>query len=420
MSDLTYNPLRRFLLKGVVSALVLSVSPISLAQNNKSQIIAVRIWPSSTYTRVTLESGIALTFRHQMLISPNRLVIDIFGLTLNSVLQNANKLVKQDDPYLKGIRVSQFDKKTVRIVFDLKQPLDPAVFTLQPVAKFSDRLVIDLYPKLSSVNDDPLLALLQEYNHGDLNIKQPNPVVTHPSTPQKKKKSWVIMIDPGHGGEDPGAIGKKGTREKDVVLSISRRLQRLINQDPKMKAYMTRNDDVFIPLEVRTAKAHALHADLFISVHADAFQNRSASGSSIYALSRKGATSSAARYLANTQNESDLIGGVSVSGDHYLDYTIVDLMQTSTINDSLLLGKKILNHFKTINKLHKNGVEQARFVVLQAPDIPSLLIETAFISNLQEENKLRTSKFQQQIAQAVYSGIKAFLASDIIKNRENF
>lgn len=420
MSDLTYNPLRRFLLKGVVSALVLSVSPISLAQNNKSQIIAVRIWPSSTYTRVTLESGIALTFRHQMLISPNRLVIDIFDLTLNSVLQDANKLVKQDDHYLKGIRVSQFDKKTVRIVLDLKQPLDPAVFTLQPVAKFSDRLVIDLYPKQSSVNDDPLLALLQEYNHGDLNIKQPNPEVTHHSKPQKKKKSWVIMIDPGHGGEDPGAIGKKGTREKDVVLSISRRLQRLINQDPKMKAYMTRNDDVFIPLEVRTAKARALHADLFISIHADAFQNRSASGSSIYALSRKGATSSAARYLANTQNESDLIGGVSVSGDHYLDYTIVDLMQTSTINDSLLLGKKILNHFKPINKLHKNGVEQARFVVLQAPDIPSLLIETAFISNLQEENKLRTSKFQQQIAQAVYSGIKAFLASDVIKNRENF
>lgn len=420
MSDLTYNPLRRFLLKGMVSALVLSVSPISLAQKSKSQIIAVRIWPSSTYTRVSLESGIALTFRHQMLISPNRLVIDIFDLTLNNILQNANKLVKQDDPYLKGIRVSQFDKKTVRIVLDLKQPLDPVVFTLQPVAKFSDRLVIDLYPKLSSMKDDPLLALLQEYNHGDLNIKQPNPGTTHHSTPQKKKDRWVIMIDPGHGGEDPGAIGKKGTREKDIVLSISRRLQRLINRDPKMKAYMTRNDDVFIPLEVRTAKARALHADLFISVHADAFQNRSASGSSIYALSRKGATSSAARYLANTQNESDLIGGVSVSGDHYLDYTIVDLMQTSTINDSLLLGKKILKHFKTINKLHKNNVEQARFVVLQAPDIPSLLIETAFISNLQEENKLRTTKFQQQIAQAVYSGIKAFLASDIIKNRENF
>ena len=182
---------------------------------------------------------------------------------------------------------------------------------------------------------------------------------------------------------------------------------------------MTRNDDVFIPLEVRTAKARALHADLFISIHADAFTNRAAQGSSIYALSRKGATSLAASYLAKTQNESNLIGGVSFSGDSYLDHTIVDLMQTSTINDSLLLGKEILNRFKTINKLHKNSIEQAGFVVLRAPDIPSLLVETAFISNIQEERRLRTDRFQQQIAQAIYAGIKAFITSDVIKNREH-
>lgn len=218
----------------------------------------------------------------------------------------------------------------------------------------------------------------------------------------------IIMIDPGHGGEDPGAMGKYKTREKDVVLQIARRLKALIDKDPKMRAYMTRNEDVFIPLKVRVAKARKMQADLFVSIHADAFTNRSAHGSSVFALSTKGATSNTARYLAQTQNEADLIGGVSKSGDVYLDHTMLDLVQTATINDSLKFGDEVLKRMGKVNRLHKNKVDQAGFAVLKAPEIPSILVETAFISNLEEERKLKTAKFQQQMAESIFQGIKAY------------
>lgn len=219
------------------------------------------------------------------------------------------------------------------------------------------------------------------------------------------------MLDPGHGGEDPGAIGKHKTREKDVVLQIARRLQHLIKQQPNMKVYMTRNEDIFIPLKVRVAKARKQRADLFISIHADAFTDRSARGSSVFALSTKGATSAAARFLAHTQNESDKIGGVSKSGDRYLDHTLFDLVQTASINDSLKFGKEVLTRIGKVNHLHKHKVDQAGFAVLKAPDIPSILVETAYISNLEEERKLRTGHFQQQIAESILAGIKAYFAA---------
>ncbi|SQI36280.1 N-acetylmuramoyl-L-alanine amidase AmiC precursor [Leminorella richardii] len=410
MSSSEPNYLRRRLLQGAAATWLLSVSGVGAAAS-MATVVAVRVWPSSTYTRITLESNIPLKYKQFALANPNRLVIDIEGVQLNSVLKNISSQVQQSDPYLKLVRVGQFDTKTVRLVLELKQNINPSLFTLNPIAEFKNRLVVDLYPANggSSEPDDPLLALLKEYNQGALEKDQPA------QAPQAgkvgKDRPLVIMLDPGHGGEDPGAIGKRGTREKDIVLQIARRLRTLIQKEKGMKVYMTRNEDVFIPLKVRVAKARTQRADLFISIHADAFTNRSARGSSVFALSTKGATSSAAQYLAQTQNEADQIGGVSKSGDRYLDHTIFDLVQTATINSSLTFGKEVLGRMGRINKLHKNKVEQAGFAVLKSPDIPSILIETAFISNLEEERKLRTAAFQQQLAESIFSGIKTYFAS---------
>lgn len=410
MSSSEPNYLRRRLLQGAAATWLLSVSGVGAAAS-MATVVAVRVWPSSTYTRITLESNIPLKYKQFALANPNRLMIDIEGVQLNSVLKNISSQVQQSDPYLKLVRVGQFDTKTVRLVLELKQNINPSLFTLNPIAEFKNRLVVDLYPANggSSEPDDPLLALLKEYNQGALEKDQPA------QAPQAgkvgKDRPLVIMLDPGHGGEDPGAIGKRGTREKDIVLQIARRLRTLIQKEKGMKVYMTRNEDVFIPLKVRVAKARTQRADLFISIHADAFTNRSARGSSVFALSTKGATSSAAQYLAQTQNEADQIGGVSKSGDRYLDHTIFDLVQTATINSSLTFGKEVLGRMGRINKLHKNKVEQAGFAVLKSPDIPSILIETAFISNLEEERKLRTAAFQQQLAESIFSGIKTYFAS---------
>ena len=410
--------IRRRLLKGVAAMLCLSVSPVGFAY--QSYIVAVRVWPSSTYTRVTLESNLPLEYKQFMLSNPDRLVVDIKGIQLNNTLQNIDALVLDSDPLLKKARVGQFDKQTVRLVLELKQDINPDLFTLKPYAKFRNRLVIDLYPQKTAAedSDDPLLALLKEYNKGDLNLGE-EPVQRPPQGQAGKDRPWVIMIDPGHGGEDPGAIGKRGTKEKQIVLQIARRLRTLIQKSnqPRMKAYMTRNDDIFIPLRVRVAKARSQRADLFISIHADAFTNRQANGSSVFALSKKGSTSNEAKFLAQTQNESDQIGGVRKSGDMYLDKTLFDLVQTATINDSLMLGAEVLKGIKRINRLHKPRVEQAGFVVLKAPDIPSILVETAFISNLEEEKRLRSSQFQQQMAQAIFNGIKAYLSDTSIQNK---
>ncbi|MFD3231451.1 N-acetylmuramoyl-L-alanine amidase AmiC [Rahnella aceris] len=408
MTDDTHNPGRRRLLQTVAASWMLSVSKVGFAAS--SQVIAVRIWPSSTYTRITLESSTPLKYKQFLLSDPPRVVVDIEGVHLNSVLKGLGEKIQQSDPYIRQARVGQFDTKTVRLVFELKRTINPHVFTLKPVGEFHNRLVVDLYPQEGEISaqDDPLLALLEDYNRGD--VARTLPPETKKDGQAGRSRPLVIMLDPGHGGEDPGAIGKYKTREKDVVLQIGRRLQKLIAREPNMKAHMTRNEDVFIPLKVRVAKARKLRADLFISIHADAFTSRAARGSSVFALSTKGATSSAARFLAQTQNESDLIGGVSKSGDRYLDHTMFDLVQTATISDSLKFGKEVLTRMGKINHLHKNKVDQAGFAVLKAPDIPSILVETAFISNINEEKKLRTAHFQQQVAESILAGIKAYFA----------
>ncbi|MGL9736311.1 MAG: N-acetylmuramoyl-L-alanine amidase AmiC [Symbiopectobacterium sp.] len=409
MSYSNHNQTRRRLLQGAAATWLLSVSCAGWAA--AAQVIAVRVWPSSAYTRVTLESNRMLKYKQFILTNPDRLVVDIEDIQLNSVLKMVSQQFQSDDPLIKEARIGQFDPKTVRLVLELKQATNPKVFTLYPIAEFKHRLVLDLYPAVGRYDsaDDPLLALLEDYNKGDLESKLPQEAPL--AGKAGRDRPLVIMLDPGHGGEDPGAIGKNRTCEKDIVLQIARRLRRLIEREPNMKAYMTRNEDVFIPLRVRVAKARKQRADLFVSIHADAFTNRAARGSSVFALSKKGATSAVARFLAETQNESDLIGGVSMSGDRYLDHTLFDLVQTATISDSLKFGGEILKRLGKVNKLHKNKVDQAGFAVLKAPDIPSILVETAFISNLEEERKLRTSHFQQQIVESILAGIKAYFAS---------
>ncbi|KAA1195254.1 N-acetylmuramoyl-L-alanine amidase AmiC [Photorhabdus heterorhabditis] len=405
MSHSDHNLSRRRLLQGAAAMWLLSVSQVGYAASSK--IIAVRIWPASSYTRVTLESNISLKYRQFMLKNPNRIVVDLEGVQLNHALKGMGEQIQSRDPYLKLVRAGQFDPKTVRLVFEVKQLVSPHMFTLKPVAEFKHRLVLDIYPATgANTDDDPLLALLEEYNRG--NLAEDLPAKIPKSGKAGKDRPIVIMLDPGHGGEDPGAIGKYKTREKDVVLQIARRLKSIIQREPNMKVYMTRNEDVFIPLKVRVAKARKMRADLFVSIHADAFTNRAARGSSVFALSTKGATSNTARFLAQTQNEADQIGGVSKSGDKYLDHTMFDLLQTATINDSLKFGSEVLRRMGNVNKLHKNRVDQAGFAVLKAPDIPSILVETAFISNLEEERKLKTARFQQQVAESIFAGIKAY------------
>ncbi|WP_312948594.1 N-acetylmuramoyl-L-alanine amidase AmiC [Superficieibacter sp.] len=399
---------RRQLLQGAGAMWLLSVSQTSFAAG--SQVVAVRVWPASTYTRVTVESNKMLKYKQFALSNPERLVVDLEGVNLNSVLKGVGAQIQNDDPFIRSARVGQFDPQTVRMVFELRQNIKPQLFALAPVAGFKERLVLDLYPANAEDIQDPLLALLEDYNKGDLE-KQVPPSQSGPQPGKAgRDRPIVIMLDPGHGGEDSGAVGKYHTREKDVVLQIARRLRTLIEQEGNMKAFMTRNEDVFIPLKVRVAKAQKQRADLFVSIHADAFTSRQPRGSSVFALSTKGATSTAAKYLAQTQNAADLVGGVSKSGDRYLDHTMFDMVQSLTINDSLKFGKAVLGKLGNVNKLHKNKVEQAGFAVLKAPDIPSILVETAFISNVEEERKLKTATFQQEVAESILAGIKAYFA----------
>lgn len=405
MPDSTFDPTRRQLLGTAAASFLLTVSKVGFAAGN-SQVVAIRIWPASAYTRLTLETSSDLQYKQFTVSNPDRLVIDLEGVQLNNVLKDINSQINDADPYIKTARAGQFTPDTVRIVLELKTDIKPQVFTLPPVAEYKHRLVIDLYPATGK-QDDPLLALLEDYNKGKLETPPPQ---IKPKK-QSANRPIVIMLDPGHGGEDPGAIGAEGHREKDVVLHIARQLKSMIDAERNMRAFMTREEDIFIPLGVRVAKARKLGADLFISIHADAVLNRTARGSSVFALSEKGATSTMARYLAKTQNDADQIGGVKIGGaDRYLAHTLLDLTQTATINDSLKLGKSVLGEVGGLNKLHKGQVEQAGFAVLKAPDIPSILVETAFISNPDEEQRLINDDFQQQMANAIFKGIKNYFA----------
>lgn len=433
---------RRKLLIASTGSLLISLTPFARAAQAGADIVASRIWPATAYTRMTLESTTPIQFKYFQLKNPDRLVIDIQGSATNQVLRELSSKVIPMDPYIASVRIGQFNPETIRIVMDLKTTVNPQVFSLAPVANFKNRLVVDLYPTatvaMEQEKNDPLMALLQDYSHGKVNSDgttrpqatastppvQKTPVIKPPVTnqppqpgkPNKLNRQPIIMIDPGHGGEDPGATGPSGLHEKDVVLAIGREIKKILDSYG-YKTYMTRNEDIFIPLGVRVAKARKLQADVFVSVHADAFTNPSAKGTGVYALSPKGATSAAAKYLAQTQNAADSIGGVNYSTDKNVNNTLFDLTQTATINDSLKLGKDVLNQLSRINNLHKGSVDQANFAVLKAPDIPSILVETAFISNPIEERLLSSSDFRQKVASSIASGIKEYLSTAILARR---
>ena len=392
---------RRDFLKYAGATLTLLVSPVGQAATS---ILAVRVWPARDYTRVTLEYQQPIAFTHQIVKNPERLVVDLEGVEFNSVLQNLPNKISETDPYIRLIRAGRNKPGVVRLVIELKTEIQPQVFMLKPVGEYGHRLVLDLYP---TVADDPLLALLEK-------LDAPADKAPPKETGQPEVVRMVtIVLDPGHGGEDPGAIGRGGSHEKNVTLQVARRLKAKIDAEPNMRSMLTRDGDFFIPLHQRVQKARRVQADLFVSVHADAFIKPTARGSSVFVLSENGASSSAARWLAQRENAADLIGGVNLDvKDPHLARTLLDLSQTATLNDSLKLGKAVLGELGGVNTLHKPHVEQAGFAVLKAPDIPSILIETAFISNPDEERRLNDDAYQEKMAEAILRGIKGYFAKN--------
>ena len=399
---------RRFIAAGA-GTLVLGLTRHEIAFG--ATLLAVRVWPAEDYTRVTLEHDGPLTFSHFMVRDPAhplRLVVDIDGLDLTPTLKELVGKIEANDPYIALVRVGQNRPRVARLVIELKEDIKPQVFALEPVGPYQHRLVMDLYP----VNPpDPLLALLRERAP-----TKPPVVVQRPQDKLKQadvQRVVTVVIDPGHGGEDPGAVGRGGTYEKTVTLEIGQRLREMIAAEPQMRVAMTREGDFFVPLRTRVAKARAVHADLFVSIHADAWIRPDARGSSVFALSEHGASSSAAAYLAKKENNADRVGGINLaSKDRQLQRVLLDLSTTAQINDSLKLGGAVLRELERINRLHKPRVEQASFAVLKAPDIPSILIETAFISNPDEEKRLRDDDYQDQMARAILAGIRRYFAKN--------
>ncbi len=446
-----------------------SMGALALALNARNiafgaAIVAVRVWPADEYTRITIESDAALAERHFVAANPSRLVIDIDGLELSPQLRELVGKVRSDDPFIADVRVGQSQPRVVRLVIDLKQATAPQLFALAPVAAYRYRLVFDLYP---THERDPLLELIRDKEEAEAKAAQavqdalgefigkmnagvagtvaaaaanppppfsasapilannapwaasaphstpapPMPIVPSTLGQAKIDRLVVVALDPGHGGEDPGATGPSGLHEKDVVLAIALQLRDRINANPSMRAMMTRDADFFVPLGERVKKARRVQADLFVSIHADAFFTPEARGASVFALSQDGATSSAARWMANRENAADLVGGVNIAAkDQTVMRTLLDMSTTAQIKDSLKLGGEVLGQIGKVGRLHKGSVEQASFAVLKAPDIPSILVESAFISNPEEEAKLRDPEYRAQIVEALARGIQRYFA----------
>ena len=452
-----------------MGALVLTLGVPVLAHG--AGIVAVRVWPAKDYTRVTIESDQPLQARHLLTEQPWRLVVDIDGLELREPLRELVGKIKPDDPYIAGVRVGQYQPRVVRLVFDLKQQVRPQQFTVSPVAAYQHRLVFDLYP-LEAV--DPLLSLIRDKEAAESRAAQavqdvlgeliaridtppalagpagsasaaapaavpttaaistppvlaspapaPPPAPATPAERARVDRLVIVALDPGHGGEDPGAIGPTGLREKDVVLAIALQLRDKLNAVPGMRVMMTRDADFFVPLQVRVQKARRVQADLFISIHADAFLRPEARGASVFALSTSGASSAAARWMAQRENSADQVGGVNVRGvkDTQVLQAMLDMSTTAQIKDSLKLGSEVLARIGRVGALHKRQVEQAGFAVLKAPDVPSILIETAFISNPEEEARLRDPDFRTELVDAITTGVKRYFAKNppLARNRQ--
>ena len=409
-------------------------------------VIASRVWPAVDYTRITIEVSSEVSQKITVLKNPDRLVLDLENIEINQALKSLPASISPSDPYIRQIRIGNFKPGVVRLAIDLKTEVNPKVVMLQPAGGYQHRLVLDVYPL-----QDPLLNVLNQLEKpvadsapsanptpspvpspatvADALPADPLPVpevatqtpaepvmeapITNKPAVVNGQRLITIAIDAGHGGEDPGAKGANGSHEKNITLAIAKLLKQKIDAESNMRGILTRDGDYFIPLHGRVVKARNMQADLFVSIHADAFVRPDARGSSVFALSEKGATSASARYLAKKENESDLIGGVSLDkGDMNLARTLLDLSQTATINDSLKLGKHVLMKIGEINPLHKGSVEQAGFAVLKSPDIPSILVETAFISNPEEERKLNDDDYRSKLSLAILAGIKKYFANN--------
>jgi len=440
---------RRGLLQSGSVVLLLGAQQIARG----ATVVAVRVWPAPEYTRLTIESDGLLTSQSFVALDPPRLALDIKGIDLDPTLRELVAKVKADDPYVAGVRAAQAAPGTVRLVIDLKQPAAPQIFNLPPVAAYQHRLVVDFFPTRPV---DPLEALIAERLKeqaqgpttpaapagtdplGELiarhSQRPPRPPGTLPAAEvanpaplalAKTDRLIIVALDPGHGGEDPGAVGPNGTREKDVVLKIAQLLRDRLNassvRGSPIRAFLTRDADFFVPLHVRVDKARRVQADLFVSVHADAFITPTARGASVFALSQSGASSTAARWIADKENRADLIGGINVkSHDPHVARAMLDMSTTAQIKDSLKLGSALLGEIGNVGRLHKAQVEQAGFAVLKAPDIPSVLVETAFISNPEEEQKLRSADYQEELADALVRGIQRYFARNppLARNRQ--
>lgn len=372
----------------LLSGMLLAVWALASAAS-PVEVTGLRAWQESdTHTRVVLDLSGAVEHAVFSLHDPERVVVDLRHARLGDTLQMP---ARSDDGRLQRIRAAPRHGRDLRVVLDLRGRVKPRSFLLPPDGRYPQRLVIDL--------DEAQAASAPA-----LTVKR---AVAHRHT-----RDVIIAIDPGHGGKDPGARGPNGTREKDVVLAIGRELARLIRLEPGMRPVMTRNRDAYISLRGRIRKARQHKADLFVSVHADAFKDPRARGSSVYVVSERGATSEAARWLAAKENASDLVGGVSLADKNkLLASVLLDLSQTATIEASLNVGGRVLSALKSVGPVHKPWVEQAGFVVLKSPDIPSILVETAFISNPTEERKLQRSSERRQLARAIMQGIRAYFAS---------
>lgn len=366
--------------------LALLVLLVSLPAWAASSVEGLRMWPAPDNTRLVFDTSGPVEHSLFTLKSPHRLVIDIKGASMRASTEGLDF----DRTLLSGIRTATHKKNDLRVVLDLKREVKPQSFVLRPNEKYGHRLVIDLQ---------------------DMKGAQKVTRKTFSSvSASKKARDVVIAIDAGHGGDDPGAIGPRGTKEKDVVLAIARKLKKLVDREPGMRAVLIRDGDYFIRLKKRVELAREQHrADLFVSIHADSFRDGRARGSSVYTLSARGASSEHARMLAQKENDSDLIGGVSLEDkDNLLASVLLDLTQTATINESVDIASRVLSSLGGVGRLHKRDVEQAGFRVLKSPDLPSILVETAFISNRDEERKLRSSSYQQKVAKAVLAGVRGY------------
>jgi N-acetylmuramoyl-L-alanine amidase len=341
----------------------------------------VRLWRAPDHTRIVFDLTGPVEHKLILLDNPSRIVVDVEDTRLKTSLSD----LKLDKTPVSRIRSGVREGDDLRVVLDMGAKVDPRSFVLKANQQAGDRLVLDLYDKK----------------------KTSSSTTVKKSVKQSAKRDIIVAIDAGHGGEDPGAIGPKRRREKVVVLAIAREVARLFEADKGFKPTLIRSGDYYISLKGRRDLARKRQADLFVSVHADAFKRKEAHGASVYALSTRGATSTAARYLAQRENAADLVGGVSLSDkDDVLAGVLADLSMTSTLDTSLKLGGKVLGRMDNVTKLHKERVEQAGFAVLKSPDIPSILVETGFISNPEESRKLASSSYQKKMARAIHAGIK--------------